>query len=177
MNRLQKHLLTAGLLAGLAASAFAQTPPAGTPGRGEGQQFAHRAGPMDPARMQEHRARMEQRMAERMEFFKFKLKVTPAQEGAWNAWTSAIKPAANRPQRPDRAEFERLSTPERIDRMRAMRVSRQAEMDKKMDATKTFYAVLNADQKKVFDSESMQMLQRHGGGRGDHGGGERHHRG
>ena len=179
MNRLHKHLLTAGLLAGLAASALAQTPaPAGTPGRAEGQQFAHRAGPMDPARMQEHRARMEQRMAERMEFFKFKLKVTPAQEGAWSAWTGAMKPAANRPPRPDRAEFQRLSTPERIDRMRAMRTARQAEMDKKMDATKAFYAVLNADQKKVFDDASLQMLQRHGGGRGGRGeGGERHHRG
>jgi protein CpxP len=175
MNRIHKHLLTAGLLAGLAASAFAQAPaPAATPGR-DGQQSAHRM--MDPARMQEHRARMEQRMAERMEFFKFKLKITPAQEGAWTSWTSAMKPAANRPQRPDRAEFERLSTPERIDRMRAMRTARQAETDRKMDATKTFYTVLNADQKKTFDAASLKMLQHRGGGRGGHGGGEGHHRG
>ena len=178
MIRLHKHLLTAGLLAGLAASAFAQAPaPAGNPARTDAQQHMHRgAGPMDPARMQERRARMEQRMAERMEFFKFKLKVTPAQEAAWNTWTTAMKPAANRPQRPDRAEFERLSTPERIDRMRAMRTTRQAEMDKKMDATKTFYTALNADQKKVFDAASLKMLQHRGGGRGGHGGGH-HYRG
>ena len=176
MNRLHQHLLTAGLLAGLAASAFAQPAPA-APARPDGQQYAHRgAGPMDPARMQEHHARMEQRMAERMEFFKFKLKISPAQEGAWNAWATAMKPPANRMQRPDRAELERMTTPERIDRMRAMRAARQAEMDKRMDATKTFYAALDADQKKVFDASSMQMLQRRGGGRGGFGG-EHHHRG
>jgi protein CpxP len=124
--------------------------------------------------MQEHRARMEQRVAERMEFFKFKLKVTPAQEGAWNTWTSAMKPSANRPQRPDRAELERLSTPERIDRMRALRAARQVENDKRMDATKAFYATLNADQKKTFDAASLKMLQHRGGGRGGHGG-MRHH--
>jgi len=175
MNSLHKHLLTAGLLAGLAASAFAQAPaPAPMQGR-DGQHYGQRQ--MDPARMQEHRARMEQRVAERMEFFKFKLKITPAQEGAWSTWTSAMKPSANRPQRPDRAEFERLSTPERIDRMRALRTARQAENDKRMDATKAFYATLNADQKKTFDAASLKMLQHRGGGRGGHGGGMRHHRG
>jgi len=172
---IRKHLLTAGLLACFGASAFAQAPAtAPMPGR-DGQAYAHRQ--MDPARMQEMRARMEKRMAERMEFFKFKLKITPAQEGAWSTWTSAMKPSANRPQRPDRAEFERLSTPERIDRMRALRTARQAEHDKRMDATKVFYATLNADQKKTFDEASLKMLQRRGGGRGGHGGGMGHHRG
>jgi hypothetical protein len=116
-------------------------------------------------------------MAERMEFFKFKLKVTPAQEGPWNAWTAAMKPPAAGPQRPDRAELERLSTPERLDRMRAVRTARQAEMDKRMDATKTFYTALDADQKKTFDAASLQMLRHRGGGRGGFGDGEGHHRG
>lgn len=164
MKRMHKHLLTAGLLAGIGLSAFAQPAPGG-PGE-------HR--PMDPARMQEMRARMEQRMNERMEFFKFKLKITPAQEGAWSAWTAAIKPTGAHPQRPDRAEFERLSTPERIDRIRAMRAMRQAEMDKRFDATKAFYAQLDPTQRKVFDQESMKML---GGGHHGHEGGGRHHRG
>jgi len=178
MTRIHKHLLTASLLAAMATAAFAQAPaPSASAGRGEGQQFAHRYGPQDPARMQERRARMEQHMAERLEFFKFKLKVTPAQEGAWNTWAGAMKPSANRPQRPDRAEFERMTTPERIDRMRALRAARQAENDRRMDATKTFYATLNADQKKTFDAASLKMLQHRGGGRGGHGDGERHHRG
>ena len=72
-------------------------------------------------------------------------------------------------QRPERGEFAKLTTPERIDRMRALRAQRNAEMDKRMDATKGFYAVLTAEQKKTFDAESLRFL---GGGKGGH-----HHRG
>ena len=96
---------------------------------------------------------------------------TPAQEGAWNAWTAAMKPPANL-QRPNREEMAKLTTPERIDRMRQLRTQRQAEMDKRADATKSFYAALNADQKKVFDTETARFG--HGGPRGGHG---RHHHG
>ena len=89
------------------------------------------------------------------------------QEAGWTTYVAALKP--NRAQRPDRAEFAKLSTPERIDRMRELRATRMAEMDKRGDATKTFYATLSADQKKVFDDETAR--------RGHHGQGGRHHRG
>ena len=52
--------------------------------------------------------------------------------------------------------------------MRAMRSARAAEMDKRADATKTFYAALSPEQKKVFDAETA---------RGHRGGGHRHHKG
>lgn len=173
MNRFHKKILAAGLLAGLGLGAIAQT---AAPQAPAGQQFAHHGehGPMDPARMQEMRARMEQHRQERLEFFKFKLKITPAQEGAWNAWTASMKPPAQAMARPDRAEFERLSTPERIERLRALRATRQAEMDQRMDATKVFYASLNADQQRVFDAESLRFLSGH---RGGHHGGFGGHRG
>lgn len=161
----RRNLLAAGLIAAAGfGAAIAQTPSSG-PASGPGR---------DPARMEQFRAKMEQRMAQRFDELKQKLAISPAQEGAWNAWTSALKPTPH--QRPDRAEIERLTTPERIDRMRALRAQRNAEMDKRMDATKTFYAVLGGDQKKVFDSESVRFLA---GGRHGHGhrhGGE-HHRG
>jgi hypothetical protein len=67
----------------------------------------------------------------------------------------------------------KLATPERIDRMRAVRAQRNAEMDKRMDATKTFYAALSAEQKKTFDAEGMRFLR--GGKRGGFGGHGRHH--
>jgi hypothetical protein len=58
--------------------------------------------------------------------------------------------------------------------MRAMRSQRMAEMnasmDKRADASKTFYAALNADQKKVFDSQRMGRGPGDKGGMG-HGGG------
>ena len=39
-------------------------------------------------------------------------------------------------------------------------------MDKREEATKTFYAALNADQKKVFDAEHSKMMHRWGDRKG-----------
>lgn len=174
MKTLHRHLLTAGLLAGLAIAAVAQTqtPPAPPAGAGapqtmQGERGRHHG---DPAKF---RARMEQRMAKRLDALKQKLQITSAQEGAWSTWTGALKPAAV--QRPDRGEFARLNTPERIDRLRALRAARTAEMDKRFDATKTFYGTLTADQQKVFDAEAMRFVRR--GGKGMRGHHHRHHHG
>jgi protein CpxP len=174
MKTMHRHLLTAGLLAALGMGAIAQTqtPPAAPAGPGgaphaqQGERGRH-----DPARAEQFRARMQERMAKRLGELKGKLQITAAQEGAWTTWTTALKPAQF--QRPDRAEFERLATPERIDRMRALRAQRNAEMDKRMDATKTFYAALTPDQKKVFDEQGMRFMR--GGKGGMHHG--RHHHG
>jgi periplasmic protein CpxP/Spy len=172
MKPLHQHVLAAALLAtfGLAAVAQTQMPPVPATGRNAPEMQAHRGG--DPARTEQRRAHMQERMAKRMEAFKQKLKIDAGQEGAWSAWTSALKPSGPR-QRPNHAEMAQLTTPERIDRMRARRAERMAEMDKRMEATKTFYTALNADQKKVFDTESMRFLRR--GGKGGPGGHRGHH--
>jgi hypothetical protein len=128
-------------------------------------------GRWDPAQMQQ---RMAQRRAEREARFKETLQITQAQEGAWNAWTSAMRPPANW-KRPDRSELERLPTPERIDRMRALRNERTAMMDRRADATKNFYASLNPIQKRVFDLETARGHGGRGGRDGD-GGHRGHHR-
>ncbi len=141
-----KSLVLAGLLAtmGMAASAQTGAPaaPADKPGR---PHMMHRH---DPAKMQEW-------IAKRQAALKAKLQITPAQEGAWTTFAASMQPPARGP-RPDRAEFDKLTTPERIDRMRAMRAERNAEMDKRADATKTFYAVLTPEQQKVFDTSAMR---------------------
>ena len=162
MKSLQRHLIAAGFVAALGLGAIAQaqpqTPPAGPGGR------------HDPAQMEQFHARMQERMAVRMAELKQKLQISAGQEAAWTSWASAMKPTPH--QRPERSEFAKLTTPERIDRMRALRAQRNAEMDKRMDATKGFYAVLTAEQKKTFDAESLRFL---GGGKGGMGG--HHHRG
>ena len=70
-----------------------------------------------------------------------------------------------------KADMDKLTTPERIDKMQAMHAERMktmtAEMDKRGAATKTFYAVLSSEQKAVFDAVSMRG-GRHGMG-GEHG--------
>lgn len=162
MNHPHKHLIVAGLLATLAFATSAQTPPA-APGAGPAPSAAAREHPgrFDPARMQE-------RMARRQADLKQKLQITPAQESAWNAYTAAMKPPANF-KRPERGEFEKLTTPERIDRIRALRTARAAEMDKRGDATKAFYAALSPDQQKVFDAATTRRGHGwHHGGRGHH---------
>ena len=175
MKKLHLHLLAAGLCAslGVAAVAQTQTAPVAAP-QAQQMQKAERG---DPARAEQRRVRMQERMAKRLGELKAQLRITAAQEGAWTTWTSALQPT-RKFQRPDRAEFARLTTPERIDRMRAMRAARSAEMDKRLEATKVFYGSLGSEQKAVFDAVGMQYMGgKHRGQRGGHRGHHGHHRG
>lgn len=174
IKHLHKHLLTAGLLAGFGLGAIAQTAPPPSAGSGPAQMHAHRGDPAKFAERQAQRKEMRQlRTERRMAALKLKLQVSAAQEGAWSAWTTAIKPAPR--QRIDRVEIEKMTTPERIDRMRALRTTRIAEMDRRGEATKAFYAALSADQQKVFDGQRF-MKRGKDGKRGRGHGGERQHR-
>lgn len=151
MTSFFKPLLIASLLAAAGVSAQAQ-PMGGGPQSGPMMGHHHR---MDPARMQ-------QAMAQRQADLKAKLKLTPAQEGAWSAYTASMQPPADMATRMDpetrrklHEEMAALSTPQRIDRMNAMKAQRDAEMAKRHDATKTFYAALTPEQQKVFDANAM----------------------
>lgn len=119
-------------------------------------------------RMQEHwQQHRQERFQQRMDSLKRILQLSPAQDGAWNNWVNAMRPAA-RPQHPDHEALARMTTPQRIDAMRQLHAQRQAEMDKRGDATKTFYAQLNGPQQKAFDEISLRFLGRmgrHGGHR------------
>ena len=157
-----KHIFLASLLAGLGLTASAQMPSAGMDGEYVGGMMQH--GHYDAAKMQ---ARMDKHAA----VMKQKLKLTADQDGAWNTFTAAMKPPANMPDvKAMRADMDKLSTPERIDKMKTLRAQRDVEMDKRAEAVKTFYAVLSPEQKKVFDAEHTMQGRRHGGERGMHGG-------
>ena len=166
-------LVLAGLLATVGASAMAQASPASSApaaAAAEKQRDEHRMmGRRDPAKMQ---AWIAKRQAE----LKVKLKITPAQEGAWTSFTAAMQPPAamrSRPTTEQRAEFDKLGTPERIDKMRAMRTQRLTEMnaamDKRGEATKSLYATLSVEQQKVFDAEHINMARHAGRGHPDGG--------
>ena len=151
MKRAHQHLIAVALLTlGFAATAQTAAAPSapGTGPSGHPHEMMGHHGHMDPGRMKE-------RMAQRQSRLKQKLQITPAQENAWNAYVAAMQPPANL-QRPDPAELARLTTPERIDRMRALRNAHHAEMDKRGEATKTFYAALTPEQRKVFDTEGAR---------------------
>lgn len=148
----QRTALVACLVGGMgvAGSALAYSPDMG--GHGHGMMGRHGG---DPAKMQE---RATKRLAE----LKTQLKITADQEGAWTAFSSAMQSAAGQSHmgRDDgkkmHDEMQKLTTPERIDRMKAMRAEHQARMDKMADAVKAFYAALTPEQRKVFDAQAMK---------------------
>lgn len=184
----RKHLLIAAVLAAAAGLAGAQTampaagdgaaaqPPAARASaeRGDradrgprgvhGCEHGRKGAPKDPAEMQK---RMAERHASRMAELKTQLKITPAQEGAWNNFAAAMQPKPPA-QRPDRAEFDKLTTPQRIDRMQALHAEHAAEMKARGDATKAFYAQLTPEQQKAFDQRALRGGKRgHGGAHHD----------
>ncbi|MHB1187524.1 Spy/CpxP family protein refolding chaperone [Thiobacillus sp.] len=160
---LTKRALMVGLLAGsgiLAASSFAM-PDSGTAGK-PGCEARHG---------QNADAKTGDRRAEHLAALREKLKLAPGQEAAWNTFAGASQPGMHRmggDRKAMRAEFAKLSTPERLDRMQAMSDVRRAKMAERAEMTKAFYAQLTAEQQKVFDAEAMP--QRH---RGRHA--HRHH--
>ena len=168
------RLVLAGLLAATGASAMAQGAPTApidaAPAYHYGEPMS-RMGRHDPAKMQAWVAKHQAEL-------KARLKITPAQEAAWATYTAAMQPPEHMamgagPTPEQRAEFDKLSTPERIDKMRALRNQRMAEMnaamDKRGEATKAFYAALTPEQQKTFDAEHKKHGP-HGGPGGKRGG-------
>ena len=142
-----KPVLLAALLTGSALTVLAQ--PAGGPPP-EGQPGMQQPGPEQRGRMQEH-------MAKRAAELKASLKLSSEQEGSWNAYVAAMKPGAPSAP-PKREDYAKLSTPERLDKMRAQRQQREAEFDKRDAATRSFYGTLSAEQKKTFDTRTARLM-------------------
>lgn len=171
MTLFQRTLAASAVAATLAAAltlpAFAQGPVPTQEAMGAttatAAPQAHRHGAMK----ERHQAHQAQRLAD----LKAKLQITPAQEAAWTTFTAALQPA-ERPAGMDRQALQSLPTPERIDRMRALRAEHMAAMDRRGDATKAFYAQLSPTQQQAFDA-----FRPHRGQHGQHGHKGRHHGG
>lgn len=185
MKLSSKHLLLTTLMAtcGFAAIAQNATPSAPAPAAGAQPQMHDRMHRADASSIRErmlgsHHERMAERVAKRQAELKTKLKITPAQEDAWTTFAASRQApthmAGGMGMRHDpklKADMDKLTTPERIDKMRTIRAERMttmnAEMDKRDAATKAFYAALSSEQKAVFDAVVMHS-GRHGM-RGEHG--------
>lgn len=132
------------------------TPAAGSPQSGEHGAHAQRTQMME---------RMKAGHERRLQELKLKLQLSAEQEPAWAAFASAMT-ARPTHSRPDMAQLALLPTPERIERMKALREQRQAQINAQMDqraqAARSFYNLLQEPQKKVFDEETGKHLaQRH----------------
>jgi hypothetical protein len=163
MKRIQasftKRALLVGLLAGggiLAASSFAMPT--------EGDSAKHNC---EARHGQQAHGKWEEKRAEHLSALKEKLKLTPGQGAAWNAFAQAAQPPMH--PRADRqgmrSAFEKLNTPQRLDKMMAMSDARRARMIEWVQATKAFYAELTPAQQSVFDAEARPNRHR---GHGDH---------
>lgn len=162
------RLAAAAVFTALALPALAQPAPAGGPGASAAASES-RAKPG----AQDHRERHQAHRAQRLAGLKDQLKLTPAQEPAWTTFAAAMQPG-ERPARLDRKDMDQLTTPERIDRMRALRAQHAAEADRRGEATKAFYATLTPEQQKTFDTQARRHHGHPGMGGPMKGDGARH---
>jgi Spy/CpxP family protein refolding chaperone len=152
MNRIRNTLLIMLAAAGLSGVASAAEPMGGpgapdhaaVPAQGE-----HRPGADRGERMARHQAMLHD-----------KLKLTATQEAAWKTYVAAVTPPQG--QRLERIDWDKLSAPERLERMLAMSREREAQMSHHLAAMKTFYATLTPLQQQIFnDNVGGGAMMRH----------------
>ncbi|MCU6434237.1 Spy/CpxP family protein refolding chaperone [Undibacterium sp. Jales W-56] len=157
MNTINKPLIFAltAISLSMSGAVLAQsTPPAPPP------PAMHDKDDMDHAKWAE---KMQERMLRHQVELHDKLKLTTAQEPAWKTFIEAVKaPPGAQPMRADPKEMDKLSTPERMEKMLGMMKDRQAKAEAHLAALKTFYGVLTAEQKKTFDDSHRHMQHRMG---------------
>ena len=165
----RQRILAAALLASAAFAASAQTPPP-----------APQSGSAPAAMEQRHRGapdgksveRMQERRAKHLEDLKSQLKLDGSQQAVWSNFVAATQPPARGP-RPDRAEFEKLTTPQRLDRMQERQAEHAAMFARRNDATRALYAALKPEQQKVFDAQTLHRAGGHRSHDGHGGPGQR----
>lgn len=121
------------------------------------------------------RFHFQERMEKRQSQLHDQLKLSPEQEPAWKTFTAQAKPL-QAAERPDFAAWAKLSAPERAERALGQMKEHESRMAQHVEALKTFYGTLNAEQKKTFDQHFLSGMGefRHGAMGGNKGPGRRH---
>lgn len=102
-----------------------------------------------------------------LETLKASLQIQSSQESAWLAFNAAMTQSHKRMNASTNSNMsankttslDQLTTPERIDKMMQIKSERHAEMSKRIDAIKTFYAALTPAQQKEFDKHSQKFMK------------------
>lgn len=169
MKRFQRTLTAAlaasALIGAFSISANAQTAPA--PVAAATHAAPHegpRAKPVD----------MAQRHAQHSEHLKTILQLQPNQQAAWDKYVQATTPTPRAKPAADGPDVRKLTTPERLDMAQKLRKERTAQAEQREQATRSFYASLNASQQKAFDAVSQRHSGKHHGGPGSERMGHRH---
>jgi protein CpxP len=141
MQTLRKACLVSATVLALAASAFTAH------AQDNGHQYA--ATKFDPAKMAEHVDKRAQKLHEA-------LKLTAAQEPAWQTYLASLKSELPT-MHGDHASMKDLPAPERLEKMIEMSKKHAEKMEAHLAAMKTFYAVLTPEQQKTFDQAVARM--------------------
>lgn len=136
MNKSLKMLLAGAAIIAVSATAYA---------RGN-EDCGHGPMGMDSAKMEKYH---EQHLATLHD----KLKLSAQQETAWKKF-AAVKPMLNPASRPDPAEMDKLSAPQRLEKGLEHMKAMEAKMTEHLAALKEFYAVLTPAQQKTFDAQT-----------------------
>lgn len=153
MNTFRKSLLCGAIaFMGIGSLAYAAQ---NTGGSGSHEHGSFSCGQMH------HGKDFREGMAKRQTVLHDKLKLTAQQETAWKSYVAAIKPDENA-QRPNAADWEKLSAPERMEKMLGKMKEHQSIMEKHLSATKTFYATLTPKQQKIFNDSMNRIHGRRG---------------
>lgn len=168
MNTIRKNIVIALTAFGLAGAALGVQAQTQAPAPAEGRHGHAMTMEQRQAKMAEFKAKRAERQAK----LRDALKLTPAQQPAWDAFVASMKPAqqGDRAARPDRAQLATLSAPQRLQMRIERQKQRTARMEARLSALNSFYSVLTPEQRKVFDEQAKQRRGgRHHRGHGGHG--------
>ena len=104
-----------------------------------------------------HHAKFDQGV--RLQDLKAKLKLTPAQEGAWTAFEASMKPVHASAEPPKMEALAKMNAIQRMEERQKLHDEMQkqhaAQMSTRLAATKDFYSKLTPEQQAVFDKETL----------------------
>jgi protein CpxP len=169
MNTLHKHFLAALAVLSLGATLNAQAQAQDSGQHPLAQPGAH-------AMHGQHRKPSPEQMAalraQHIAKLHDALKITPAQESAWNSFVASMQPQARagHDRTQDRSAWANMTAPQRMAKMIDLQKQRTAALEQRQGALNSFYAVLSPDQKKTFDERAGRMQGRFGGHGGERGG-------
>jgi protein CpxP len=169
MTTFRKNLLSALAALSMGAAALGAHAQTQAPNGADEGRYGHA---VSQEKRAEYQAKRAESAAGRVAKLHDELKITPAQENAWNAFVASMKPQA-RGQRPDRAAQAGLTAPQRLAQHIERQKQRTAAMEQRLGAVNSFYAVLTPEQKKTFDDKAAR-LQGHAGKHGGRGGWQHH---
>lgn len=146
------HIVRKTIIAGLAVLSFGSAAMA-APAQETPHKHEYAATKFDPAKRAEHIAQHQQKLHDA-------LKLTASQETAWQTYSAAVQ-SRQTAGRPDRASVKEMNAPQRLEKRLEISKARIAQDEARLQALKTFYAVLTPEQQKVFDEQAHEGGRKH----------------